>query len=360
MPRPTKASTIKIISKSGRAKDEAVHLNAEYLIVGAGPAGCALAWQLRQAGCDVLVVERHDAATKDKLCGGALGVSALRMIEALYGRETQQQLALTCSSRLVMRSFNHEIVNDIQYATLPRKRLDDLLLARCMQAGANVRDNTRLVSLDEQSHLATCADRRTGESVHIHYGSLIGADGAASMVRRLLTGRQQRFAVSIAGSAPLASDDIICDYHPAHRGYCWHIPNDSEASVGCMLHGGSAQDCRTWIADFCESLGIDQPNLRGALIPSGDDVLLRAGEDAWLVGDAAGLIRPIDGGGIHYALQSAYLLASSLLGETPYEQAVRPILDAMAEDAEKRESCYIFRSILITQKGHECQPTPTR
>lgn len=44
--------------------------HADYLIVGGGLAGSACAYLLKQAGCDVMLVERLDAETKSKLCAG--------------------------------------------------------------------------------------------------------------------------------------------------------------------------------------------------------------------------------------------------------------------------------------------------
>ena len=67
-------------------------VRAEVLIVGAGLAGCVLAWLLRQAGHDVLVVELCDLREKDKLCGGILAVEVVRMIEDIYGVGPQVSL----------------------------------------------------------------------------------------------------------------------------------------------------------------------------------------------------------------------------------------------------------------------------
>lgn len=38
--------------------------DVEFLIVGAGAAGCTLAWLLRQAGREVLLLELRDAREK--------------------------------------------------------------------------------------------------------------------------------------------------------------------------------------------------------------------------------------------------------------------------------------------------------
>ncbi len=127
-------------------------------------------------------------------------------------------------------SLGREACKRNSFATVPRKRLDDLLLSGCIRAGVTIRDRTRLVSVNEQEHVATCRDLRTNEDVHISYRSLVGADGATSAVRRLLTGRNQRVAVSLEGVVPTVNDDIVCEFHPAQQGYCWYIPANQRAN----------------------------------------------------------------------------------------------------------------------------------
>ena len=327
-------------------------MHSEYLIVGAGAAGCTLAWLLRQAGHGVLVLELRDTRTKDKLCGGALCTEAIEEIESIFGADAIEELLFSYPPHMKSRCLDREIVSNTHIATLPRKRLDDWLLTRCVDVGVEVRNRISLTSIDKTAHTVTCEDLRTGETVHIGYDVLVGADGAASATRRLLTGRHQRLATAIEGPVPLLDKDIVLTYLPAQTGYCWYIPTGATANVGCMLHGGSAADCRAWLSDFCADLGVALPALRGAPIPSGDDVLLSAGEDAWLVGDAAGLVRPHDGGGIHHALTSARTLATSLLGGETYEKAMRPVVEDIAQAAAKQNQAYFLTSLRIARTGH--------
>ena len=43
--------------------------SCDVLVVGGGPAGSACAWKLRQAGLDVIVMDRA-AFPRDKVCAG--------------------------------------------------------------------------------------------------------------------------------------------------------------------------------------------------------------------------------------------------------------------------------------------------
>lgn len=213
-------------------------------------------------------------------------------------------------------------------------------------------DRARLVSVDEREHVAMCEDLRSGEQMSICYDTLVGADGASSKVRHLRSGQKQRIAVSLQGTVGLTGSDLVFEYRPIVKGYCWYVPTDVDAKVGCMLYEESATQCRAWIEAFCEELGIGVPKLRGAPIPTGEDVLLRAGTDVWLIGDAAGLASSVDGGGILYAIRSAHDLAASLCGGTPYEETMRPVVESLTQMAVGRGRSYFRNALHISTRGH--------
>lgn len=328
-----------------------MRLNSEFLVVGAGAAGCAFGWLMRQAGHDVLALELHDARTKDKLCGGILGPVSLTELDDIYGDGTLNELGLVWPTNLRYRSLDREIVTPFDFATIERKRLDGWMLARYLDAGGALRDRIRLVGIDEASHVATCVDQRTHECLELSYGTLIGADGATSAVRRLATGRRQKVVASCEGFVTPCGEDVVFAYRFHSVGYCWYIPAGSVANVGCVSYNEDMRSCRAWLASFCESMGVALPALRGAPIPTGDDVLLKAGTDIWLVGDAAGLASPFNGEGISYALRSAHLLAGSLTGGEPYVTAMKHTCRRLTRSALERDVRYQFAFLAVLQKG---------
>ena len=52
----------------------------EVLIVGAGPAGSACAWQLRRAGMQVVLLDR-ERFPRNKVCGGWITPAVLDELE---------------------------------------------------------------------------------------------------------------------------------------------------------------------------------------------------------------------------------------------------------------------------------------
>ena len=328
-----------------------MYMYADYLIVGAGAAGCTLAWLLRQTGGDVLLLELLDFQTKEKLCGGVLGDDAFRMIETIFGPDAIEELSPVHPLLLRSRCLDWEIRTAAPYVTLPRRRLDDWLFARCMETGARALDRIRIESIDSEEHVAECTDLRKNKEIRIKYGEVIGADGANSLVRRLLSGSRQRLALSFECISLKVCDDIIFEYYPSRVGYCWHIPIGEIANVGCGMYEGNASDVKKQLYDFCDEFGIVPSHMRGAPIPSGDDMMLRIGKDAWLVGDAAGLACPVDGGGIHYALISAHRLAASFQGGMPYEESMSQVTKNIAQMAAMRGVWYLSTMSDITQNG---------
>lgn len=295
---------------------------SDVLIVGAGLAGSTLGFLLRQSGKDVLAVELRDADEKDKLCAGLLTPGTVGLFSEIFGPGTLEGLSPFVLSRGCFRSPDSMISGTVDYRSLPRKQLDDCCTHRFLDAGGRIVDRANLVGIDEASHIATFSDLRGGGSFEVAYGTLVGADGASSAVRRLLSGRKQRVCPSVQGTVPFCGSELVFEYRFQDLGYCWYIPHADDATVGCMLHGTTGADCRERTAAFCTELGIEVPPLRGAPIPEGNDVLLRTGEDVYLVGDAAGLIDAFGGGGIWYALTSAHALATALTGGAPYERAM--------------------------------------
>ncbi len=326
-------------------------MDVDYLVVGGGAAGCVLGWCLRQAGARVLVLELRDARAKRKLCGGILGKGSLVELEASFGRGALEELVLAYPPHHRYRCLGKESVSRCSYATVVRRHLDDWLLARYVGAGGELRDRMRVLALDQEVRVVSCQDLCTGARCEISYGTLVGADGALSKVRLLATGRQQATVMALEGMVQGRCEDIVFFYDPRKRGYCWYIPSVADANVGCMSYGDDMARCRAWLSTFCEDMGVEMSALRGAPIPTGGDVLLRVGEHVYLVGDAAGLASPIDGGGIHFALASARMLATSLLGGRPYEEAMRSVVDDLAGKAAKRDETYLLISLLLASKA---------
>src|SRR5437773_10441807 len=119
------------------------------------------------------------------------------------------------------------------------------------------------------------------------------------------------------------------------EGYIWIFPRCGHLSVGICGKGEPAASLRQRLERYMDDRGI---SWKGApfyshLLPSLDTPSWkgnRVAGDGWMaVGDAAGLVDPITGEGLYYAMRSADLAAKTLLSEAGIaekQQAYRRLL----------------------------------
>ena len=326
-------------------------MHVDVLVVGGGLAGCSVGRLLRESGASVLVAELRDARAKEKLCGGVLAHGAEGLIERIYGADMLAGLGALRLEGMDKLVLDKVLPKPFSRLSLPRKRLDDACLESFLEAGGLLRDRLSLRQIDEAAHAARFLDLRTMGEVSVSYSVLVGADGAASAVRRLLTGRIGHACMAVEGRVRACSNRMACEFEPCEPGLCWYIPNGPDANVGCLYHGFTAEQCRGKLRAFCRRGGIELGAVHQALIPEGDDVLLQAGQDIWLLGDAAGLAEAFGGSGMHLALRSALALADELGGGPSYESAMRPTVEELAQIARNAPSRYFYTCLLVAAKG---------
>ena len=123
-------------------------VEADVLIVGAGPAGSAAAICLRRAGRSVIVVDKA-TFPRDKCCGDGLTTLALRELEPLGLRPEHVPNWQTVTAAWVRSPSGREVclempTGGIFAATTPRRELDAALLRLALEACECIRKLGRL------------------------------------------------------------------------------------------------------------------------------------------------------------------------------------------------------------------------
>jgi flavin-dependent dehydrogenase len=121
-------------------------MTREVLVVGGGLAGAAAAAHLARAGREVLLLERS-AGPHDKVCGEFLSFEAQEELGALgidLGRLGAVPIGTVALERGRSRT---EAALGFEALSLSRRVLDEALLARAAEAGAEVRRGLRATSL---------------------------------------------------------------------------------------------------------------------------------------------------------------------------------------------------------------------
>lgn len=314
----------------------------DVLVAGARPAGAATALLLARAGLDVLVVDRG-AYGADTLSTHALMRGAVLLLER-WG--ALPRIRASGTPPVTTTAFRYG-GDEVRVAIKPRGNVDALYAPRrtvldrtlvdlAREAGADVRHGVRLGGLLADGPLvrgATLIDQ-DGDEHAVAAGLVIGADGLASTVARLVNA--ERYLVGRHASA------VVYGHFPGNwsTGYDWYYEPDASAGA---IRTTDAHTCvfasvpshrfadvfRPSVqAGFEAVLAVAAPSLAPLAAEAGGRVKLHGfgGQtgffrQSWgpgwaLVGDAAHFKDPLTAHGITDALRDATLLAGAVLEGT--------------------------------------------
>lgn len=316
--------------------------NFQVVVIGGGPAGSSAAYTLARAGIKVCVLDRS-VFPRDKLCGGLLTLRSKKTFQTIF--QTDWSPAIRAVSTGARFYYKEKLLNQLTgykeiYFTC-RRDYDAFLLGLARQSGAVVHEGAHVQSIDLRQSSLTLKDGSV-----IRYQFLIGADGVNSQVAKALFGesfRQDTIGFGLEMEVPLSAEV------PAIRepeiyfglldwGYGWVFPkaNTLTAGVGGLLRKNPKM--REGLKRFLiQRFGrVPSAKIKGHFIPFGDFRKKPGRDNVLLCGDAAGLVEPITGEGIAFAMLSGFYAAEgikeALTLSRPssalelYEQRYAPIL----------------------------------
>ncbi len=324
-------------SQTNRSQTNRDRTNYDIAVIGAGPAGAATAIRAARSGAKVIVFEKG-AYGRDKVCGdgltpravGALNELKIDLADAhhivglrMIANKTRRELDWPTTSRFP----NHG-------AVWPRRRLDAALMDAAVEAGAELVYETEALPIIDDTGRVTGVEA-AGQTFNADLVVLAtGAPGAASRLLGANRIADEPFGLAIRtyAASPRHADAHLeaCLTLEDHNGtpipgYGWMFPaGDGTVNIGVgalsTMKGFKSLNLNTLI-DSYRSLVTDEwdlgPNLerpRAWRLPM--SVQKRHGAGWVAIGDAAGLVNPMNGEGIDYGLESG-MLAADLFLENP-------------------------------------------
>jgi flavin-dependent dehydrogenase len=285
---------------------------ADLVVVGAGPAGLAVAIFARQAGLRVVVLDRARPPI-DRGCGEGLLPDAVAQLAAL-GAEPG---AGARAPFLGIRYLAEGLTAEGRFPGGPawgvrRTTLHSTLARRAAEAGADLRWGA------EPGGLA--ADGVEVDAAVLEAAVVVGADGRHSAVRRWAglegrPGRPGRHGVRRHFEVEPWAD--VVEVHWAHQAEAYVTPvGPRQVGVALLWNGGPSR-----FDDLLRRFPALAARLAGAPQVSRDRGASRLGarpravvaDRVALVGDAAGGVDPITGEGLSLALRGAAALVAAIV-----------------------------------------------
>lgn len=297
----------------------------DVVVVGAGPAGATAAIAARRRGASVLLLDRADFP-RDKPCGDGIAAEALDVLAGLGVTGLAEGFSPVERLRLIGpggAAVDRPLPRPAH--TVPRLVFDERLVRAAVAAGAEFR-----------RHTVRELRREGGRTIldgQITAGTVIGADGAGSTVRRLCGRRPNppgHVAFAIRGYAPATgAEQVIMTTEARWPAYAWSFPiGDGTANVGYgeVLRGAPLS--RAYLLDrLATMLGVTGArDVRAHHLPLSTHRPPPADGRVLLAGDALSLINPLTGEGIFYAVLSGALAGAAATTADPgraYPRALR-------------------------------------
>ena len=326
------------------ARDTRV-IRCHALIVGGGPGGSTCARILRQAGWDVVVIDRA-RFPRDKVCAGWLTPEVFHLLDldpADYkaAGHTIQEITGFRTGTIGGRLIDTRYPRIVSYA-IRRCEFDDFLLRR---SGARVLDGTAVETLRRDASTWVVNE-------NIEASVIVGAGGHfCPVARHLRAGADTRRPV-VAKEAefrlrrpPDGLDSSMPELFFCRdmEGYGWCVRKGDYLNIG--IGRRTSRDFASHVRSFIAFLERRYPLTDASSIQWRGHAYLAAGagprplidEGLLLVGDAAGLAYPESGEGIRPAIESGRLAAKALLAAhgrvgidalRPYATAIRQLYPA--------------------------------
>lgn len=285
----------------------------DVIIIGAGPAGTAAAFDLLENGARVLLIDKMEFPRK-KACAGGITPKAYHLFK--YDISSVIHRSCRCVRVTDKKGASFDIREDdpLCYMT-QREELDYFSLQKVIQKGAQFRIARKIRDISQSaSNVRITTDTGTFAAFF-----LIGADGANSRVRRL-THSQVIWQKQVALEADVYVDrpdrfEMEFDFSGVRNGYQWIFPKADHVNVGLYAVGRDRGFQTRQLTDYVQKRLGPYPlkKIKGYPICTGGQGCHQAGKRVLLAGDAAGLAEKLLGEGIYFALKSGQLAARTVL-----------------------------------------------
>jgi digeranylgeranylglycerophospholipid reductase len=275
-------------------------VHAQVVVVGGGPIGAVAARSAAQAGASVLLVERRKRPAPSSCCTGLVGPQALRILGVSTNCALLEIRGVSVHAPSVRKL--ELSANDTKAIVIDRLRLERELHDLARAEGVDVRLGVKAIAASDG---AVVLESNGGQET-IDASFILGADGPGSQVAQWFgLPSPERFVhaaqVVVETQGTTASDrvDVFLGNEVAPGFFAWAVPEGRNrlrvgVGVSSTLDPWPYLD-RLLASRFPKSRTCSR---EGGRIPVAPTPRSATGS-VLLVGDAAGQVKPLSGGGLY-------------------------------------------------------------
>ncbi len=273
----------------------------DVIVSGVGPAGASFLKSVEGFGLKVLALEKSEFPRK-KLCAGGLTPKAYRLLKSLFP-EVDSAVRVRTRRFLLFNDTRRVEIDSGEVLTYltDRTELDNLLFR---SLSADVHEGEGVVSVEREGELWRVRTEKGSYLTRV----LVAADGVNSRIAaQLKVNRDVGFTYE-ADVKNSRGEEIVVDFSGFSWGYYWLFPKGDfvTAGLGEFKDRRKIRTLKEVLEKFNRKHGVKGEVLHkgGFPIPCGrrrNDVCR---ESLIFLGDAGGLVDPLTGEGIYYAVKS--------------------------------------------------------
>lgn len=342
--------------------------DCDVLIAGGGPSGSGLAFHLASKGYKVIVADA-ETFPRDKVCGDGVSPIALAELQQMGITQTEKfaraneikQVGLFIKNDKVIISLSKPEHLPFHARIIPRIELDYWIYNAAKSVNAVYIESARVTSFSIKPGVAIAELKQGQKKFSLKAKMIVGADGSSSTIARQVNGNSPDNEFQLLGlrsyyedvNGPTDRVDIYFS-EESFPGIFWMFPKGpAGANIGMAMVSKTLPTKPSHVKellinhihhnkDIRERVGEGKMTgkIQGWPITFYNKKSKITGQRIALVGDAAGLINPLSGDGIQYALLSA-------------RWASETIIHCLQKNDFSEQALYAYRKRVDAELGYD-------